>query len=123
MYNDIYVYTPPAPDVAPHDVEVVRNEDGLSMRVSFQRLSLVEAKRLTLYYFVSYSSSPGSGRRRQSRGGQVRVPDGQESVEITRLDPDTEYEVAMFTASDEEGNEAHVRSSPLPVAPPHTGNL
>ena len=123
VYNDIYVYTPPAPEVAPHDVEVVRNEDGLSMRVSFQRLSLVEAKRLTLYYFVSYSSSPGSGRRRQSGGSQVRVPDGQDSVEITGLDPDTEYEVTMFTANDMDGREPHVMSSPQSASPPHTGNL
>ena len=114
---------PPAPDVAPHNVMVIRNEDGLSMRVSFQRLSLVEAKRLTLYYFVSYSSSPGSGRRRQSGGGQVRVPDGQDSVEITGLDPDTEYEVTVFTASDEEGNEPHIRSSPQSASPPSSGNL
>ena len=44
----------PAPEVAPHNVEVVRSEDDLSMQVSFQRLSLVEAKRVTLYYLVSY---------------------------------------------------------------------
>ena len=114
---------PPAPDVAPHNVMVIRSEDGLSMRVSFQRLSLVEAKRLTLYYFVSYSSSPGFGRRRQSGGGQVRVPDDQDSVEISGLDPNTEYEVTMFTASDMDGREPHVMSSPLSASPPPSGNL
>ena len=108
---------PPAPEVAPHDVTVVRSEDGLSMRVSFQRLSLVEAKTLTLYYFVSYTSSPGSGRRRQSGGGQVRVPGHQSSVEITGLDPYTEYEVTVFTASDEEGRESHSESETYRVPP------
>ena len=107
----------PAPEVAPHNVTVVRSEDGLSMRVSFQRLSLVEAKTLTLYYFVSYSSSPGSRRRRQSGGGQVRVPDGESSVEITGLDPYTKYEVTVFTSSDEEGKESHSESEPSRALP------
>ena len=111
------VTIPPAPEVAPHNVTVVRSEDGLSMRVSFQRLSLVEAKRLTLYYFVSYTSSPGSLRRRQSGGGQVRVPDGESSVEVSGLDPDTEYEVTVFTASDEEGRESHSESEPSRALP------
>ena len=108
---------PPAPEVAPHNVTVVRSEDGLSMRVSFQRLSLAEAKRLTLYYFVSYTSSPGSGRRRQSGGGQVRIPDGESSVEVSGLDPYTEYEVTVFTASDEEGREFYAGSETYRVTP------
>ena len=111
------VTTPPAPEVAPHNVTVVRSEDGLSMRVSFQRLSLVEAKTLTLYYFVSYSSYPGSGRRRKSGGSQVRVPDGESSVEISGLDPYTEYEVTVFTASDEDGREPHSESETYRALP------
>ena len=108
-------------------MEVVRDENGESMRVSFRRLSLVEAKRLQLYYFVSYSPSlPGSRRRRQAGGVQVAVPEDESSVDITGLDPSTEYRVTVFTASDREGRERHSESSPETATPspkPPSGGL
>ena len=47
----------------------------------------------------------------------MRVPDGESSVEISGLDPYTEYEVTVFTASDEEGRESHFESDTNRVPP------
>ena len=83
----------------PKDVAVVR-VNGTAMRVSFTPLTIVEARRISVAYFISYS--PRSCRKRQE-GGEVRVPDGKNETVITGLDPKTEYDVVMY-ATDSDGN-------------------
>ena len=71
------------------------------MMVSFGRLSLVEARRVSIYYFVSYSLSGGT-RKRQG-GGREGPVEGNTTV-VTGLNPSTGYDVSVFTATDEQGN-------------------
>ncbi|CAI8023537.1 Basement membrane-specific heparan sulfate proteoglycan core protein [Geodia barretti] len=88
------------PKVPPHNVKVERI-NGTAMMVSFGRLSLVEARRVSIYYFVSYS--PSGGTRKRQGGGREGPVEGNTTV-VTGLNPSTGYDVSVFTATDEQGN-------------------
>ena len=89
------------------------------MRVSFTPLNIVEARRISVSYFITYSSR--SFRKRQE-GGEVRVPDGKNETVVTGLDPKTEYDVVMY-AADINGNNGGIFSQPVRVMPPPPGKF
>ena len=91
------------PSIGPHNI-IVDRLNGTAMNVSFVKLSLVEARRLTVTYFITYA--PSSSKKRQAGEKTVAVPDGSSHMIITGLDPKTQYTVRMFAAADNDGNNA-----------------
>ena len=87
------------------------------MMVSFGRLSLVEARRVNIYYFVSYS--PSGGTRKRQEGGREGPVEGNTTV-VTGLDPSTGYDVSVFTATDEQGNNQQTPSDKMTAPRPRT---
>ena len=104
---------PSAPD-PPRNL-VVKRLNGTAMNVSFSSLSIVEARSLHVTYYISYG--PRGSRKRQAPP-DVRVPDGKNSVVITKLDPDLDYDVSMY-ATNGEGNKG--APSPTVEAPVPAG--
>ena len=84
------------PSIGPHNITVDRL-NGTAMNVSFVKLSLVEARRLTVTYFITYA--PSSSRKRQAGKKTVAVSDGSSHKIITGLDPKIQYTVRMFAAA------------------------
>ena len=81
------------------------------MNVSFVKLSLVEARQLTVTYFITYA--PSSSKKRQAGEKTVAVPDGSSHRIITGLEPEIQYTVRMFAAADNDGNNAGPLSEAL----------
>ncbi|CAI8024471.1 Receptor-type tyrosine-protein phosphatase alpha [Geodia barretti] len=104
------------PKVPPHNVKVERI-NGTAMMVSFGRLSLVEARRVNIYYFISYS--PSGGARKRQEGGREGPVEGNTTV-VTGLDPSTGYDVSVFTATDEQGNNQQTPSDKMTAPRPRT---
>ena len=73
------------------------------MMVSFKTLTIVEAKRVKVYYFITYTAS-NSLKKRQNEGDVIQVPDGKNETIITGLDPNTEYDVGVYAADRDRGN-------------------
>ena len=73
------------------------------MMVSFKTLTIVEAKRVKVYYFITYTAS-NSLKKRQNEGNVIQVPDGKNETIITGLDPNTEYDVGVYAADRDGGN-------------------
>ena len=67
------------------------------MMVSFKTLTIVEAKRVEVYYFITYTAS-NSVKKRQNGVNDIQVPDGKNETIITGLDPNTEYDVGVYAA-------------------------
>ena len=69
------------------------------MMVSFKTLTIVEAKRVKVYYFITYTcTASNSVKKRQNGVNVVQVPDGKNETIITGLDPNTEYDVGVYAA-------------------------
>ena len=73
------------------------------MMVSFQTLTIVEAKRVKVYYFITYTAS-NSVKKRQNGVNDIQVSDGKNETIITGLDPNTEYDVGVYAADRDGGN-------------------
>ena len=92
---------------APSGVMVTRVSDTMT-RVSWQPLSLVEA-RGHIMYRVMVTPTTGSRRRRQAAQGErvctlsspCEVPANESSVIVGGLDRDTTYSVTVMAVNDE----------------------
>ena len=91
---------PSVPAVGPHNLMAIRF-NGTAMIVSFAKLSLVEARRHTLTYFITYV--PDNSAKREVGETTVAVPEGSTQSVITGLDPNMQYSVRMFAAADRDG--------------------
>ena len=79
----------------------------------------MEAKRATLYYFVSYSAA---GSRKRQEGGGMKGPVVENQTIISDLDPNTQYDVSVFTATDRAGRYSHSPSETISAPPPPTSS-
>ena len=70
---------------------------GTTMTVSWNPLSIVEAKGMVSSYTVEYAPSDTQSGRRQLQ--QVSVSSDQSSVEIDGLDADSAYRVGVFATT------------------------
>ena len=73
----------------------VERLNSTAMNVSFTRLSIVEARSVSVTYTVRYS--PQTSRKRQERA--VPVPDGQSHVVIGGIDSGNAYGVVVVASN------------------------
>ena len=97
----------------------VERIDDTTMRVSFGRLSYVEAKRTEIFYFISYA--PSGGARKRQGGGTEGPVEGNQTT-IAGLDPNTAYDVAVFTATDRDGSDRRTESESQIALSPETSD-
>ena len=117
MYNTLTTAPP-----APSNVMVAHVSDT-TIRVSWQPLSLVEA-RGHITYRVMVTPTTGSRRKRQAtQGGRVctlsspcEVPANESSVIVAGLDRDTSYSVTVMAVNSED--EAGPTSLPITATIP-----
>ena len=109
MCGDIILHHTPDPSHFPHNVTVKRL-NGTAMNVSFVELSLVEARRRTVVYTITYS--PSGSRKRQVK--EVIVPNDTSHHVIGGLNPDSEYTVRV-SAGDGRGNENTSKPVSVPL--------
>lgn len=84
----------PAPKTPPHNVAVEWLPDATAMRVSFTRLSIVEANSINITYTIRYSSSPFT-LKRESQIMMVEVKMMDNTTVIGGLSPTLDYHVVV----------------------------
>ena len=98
--NIVYYFVFHAAPPPPTDVGIVRSNDGTQMTVSWNPLTVLEARSLVRFYGVFYTPG-GSSRKRQSETICIQspcdVPGTESSVLIIGLNSGTNYTVIVAT--------------------------
>ena len=81
------------PTKAPQNVQLERS--GTSVSVSWEPLSLFEARGFPVYTVTLVPSSSDSRATRQSNDGVIRVTTNESNIVVGGLDPKVEYEITV----------------------------
>jgi len=92
-YRYVFFSEEQTPIRAPENVKLERS--GTSVSVSWDPLSLFEARGFPVYTITLVPSSGNSRVTRQSNDGTIRVTTNESYIVVGGLDPKVEYEVTV----------------------------
>ena len=92
-YGHTFFTEEEAPVRYPNDVEFERS--GTSVSVSWEPLSLFEARGFPVYTVTLVPSSSDGRATRQSNDGVIRVTTNESNIVVGGLDPKVEYGVTV----------------------------
>ena len=97
----------PAPSVSPGNVQAVRSADGTNMTITWDAVSLTEARG-----FFEYTIRLTRSSRKRQTGDPIRVPYTETSYTAVDLDDQATYGVSMGLSVDDGSGQGPIAGPP-----------